>query len=172
MEKAPLEIERKYLIRYPDPALLRAQPGCCEVQMEQVYLTASEPGISRRVRRWTENGRTDYHYTEKRRLSAVTREEKEREITQEEFCALRDTQADPACRPIVKTRFRIPYRGQCVEIDLMPFWSHQALAEVELTAEDQPVFLPPYLTVLREVTEDHRYTNRALSKQIAEEDAL
>ena len=167
-----LEIERKYLIALPDEAVLTAQEGCVKVTMKQVYLRRDASGASRRVRRWEENGVVDYHYTEKRRISAVTREETEREITREEFERLQQ-EADPRCGVIEKTRYRIPYRGQLVEIDVFPFWQKQALLEVELESERQEVFLPPYVTLLREVTEEARYTNHAIARQIpAEEDCV
>ena len=38
--------------------------------------------------------------------------------------------------------------------------------EIELTAEDQPVELPPQIRVFREVTTDGRYTNASLSRAV------
>lgn len=167
-----LEIERKYIVALPDEALLLAQPGCVKVRVRQVYLKSTEPGVSRRVRRWEENGKVDYRRTEKRRISAVTREETETEITAEEFEARRQNEADPLCREIEKVRYRIPYEGQLIEIDAFPFWHKQALLEVELESEEQTILFPPYITVIREVTEDGNYTNRAIAKKIPEEDTL
>lgn len=167
-----LEIERKYLIKRPDEAVLSAQPGCVAVKVQQVYLKSTVPGVSRRVRRWEENGRVDYRRTEKRRISAVTREETETEISAAEFETRKRDEADPRCRVIDKVRYRIPFEGQLIEIDVFPFWQRQALAEVELEGEEQPVTLPPYLTVIREVTEDGRYTNRAISREIPPEEIV
>ena len=53
----PLEIERKFLIEYPDPAWLEQQPGSRRVEIVQTYLLSDGSG-SRRVRSWTESGRT------------------------------------------------------------------------------------------------------------------
>ena len=167
-----LEIERKYLIVYPDEAALMAQPGCVKVTMKQVYLLSKEPGVSRRVRRWEENGVVDYRYTEKRRISAVTREENEREIPAEVFEQYKQNEADPGCCMIEKTRYRIPYQGLLIEIDVFPFWARQALLEVELESEQQAVLLPPYVTLVREVTEDGRYTNRAIARSIPAEEEI
>lgn len=166
-----LEIERKYLIAFPDEAALLREAGCVKVSMKQVYLTRKETGVSRRARRWEENGKVDYRYTEKRRISAVTREENEREISREEFEQFLN-EADPACRVIEKTRYRIPYGGLLVEIDIFPFWKRQALLEVELESEQQAVCLPPYVTVLREVTEDESYTNRSIAREIPAEESF
>lgn len=169
MEKIPLEIERRYLIRRPDETLLVQQPGCRVVTIEQIYLLSEEPGVSRRIRAWTEEGTTVFRKTEKRAKSALIREERESEIDEACYRELAG-EADPRCRVLHKTRYRIPYRGQCVEVDVFPFWPHQALAEVELCREEEPVYLPPYLAVLREVTEDRRYTNRAISRSVPPEE--
>ena len=50
------EIERKYLIRYPDVALLRAQKGVEEWEITQIYLTVSGPGETRRIRQIVSGG--------------------------------------------------------------------------------------------------------------------
>ena len=44
------EIERKYLIRYPDTDHLAAQPGCEVWEITQIYLEDGEDGLTRRVR--------------------------------------------------------------------------------------------------------------------------
>ena len=161
------EIERKWLIARPDEALLAAQPDASSSQIVQTYLTAPD-GISRRVRARTQDGLTVYTTTEKRRIDAMTAEENERTITADTYAALLH-EADPACRPIAKTRWRIPYAGHLLEIDLYPFWRAQAVLEIELPASDAAVSLPPYLHILREVTGDRTYSNHALSRAIPPE---
>ena len=44
------EIERKYLIRYPDIKTLQAQKGVEQWEIVQIYLTVSGPGETRRIR--------------------------------------------------------------------------------------------------------------------------
>ena len=51
----PLEIERKFLIEYPDPAWLEQQPGSHRVEIVQTYLL-SDGSSTRRLRSWTEAG--------------------------------------------------------------------------------------------------------------------
>ena len=77
---------------------------------------------------------------------------------------------DPARAPIQKTRICVPHESHLLEIDLYPFWKKQAVLEVELEAEDTPLSLPTYLTVLREVTGEKAYKNRALALRIPAED--
>ncbi|MBQ8398177.1 MAG: hypothetical protein IJX53_08295 [Clostridia bacterium] len=162
-----LEIERKWLIARPDPAILAAQPGAAASEIVQTYLTAPD-GVSRRVRARTAGGITTYTRTTKHRIDAMTADEDEAVIPADEYTALlRD--ADPACRPIAKTRWCIPHAGQTLEIDLYPFWDKQAVLEIELPAPDAPVEPPGWLTVLCEVTGDRAYSNHSLARRIPDE---
>ncbi|MBQ8345310.1 MAG: hypothetical protein IJY42_03480, partial [Clostridia bacterium] len=64
-KQAPIEIERKFLIRFPDVALLKAQTDCRELKFTQTYLTA-EPGCTHRVRAVEEAGTLRFYQTRKR----------------------------------------------------------------------------------------------------------
>ena len=88
INKAPLEIERKFLIRYPDIAQLQKMPGYNVVHMEQSYLQADDDFIGGRIRRITQGDRVRCVYTYKERLSDMTRREYEREISEEEYAEL------------------------------------------------------------------------------------
>lgn len=79
-------------------------------------------------------------------------------------------EANPNQRPILKTRYRIPYEGQILEFDLYPFWSDRAVMEIELESEAQPVYIPDWVRVLRDVTGDRRYSNFALALEIPMDD--
>ncbi|MBR7074845.1 MAG: hypothetical protein IKI39_07035, partial [Oscillospiraceae bacterium] len=78
--------------------------------------------------------------------------------------------ADPARRPIQKTRCCFTHGGKLWELDVFPFWKRQAYLEIELTDEDETFLLPPGIRLLREVTEDPRFTNAALSLEIPNEE--
>ena len=165
MSGQPLEIERKYLIRRPERALLDSLAS--EIgELEQVYLRRGEDGADRRIRRCGD-GRC--WYTEKRKLTDLRRIEHEREIRTEEYAALL-SEADGALHPIRKTRWRIPWQGVLLEVDLFPFWEHQAFCEIELPDETAAVALPDWAELLREVTDDPAYTNYALAGAIPPED--
>lgn len=165
---SPLETERKFLIRYPDVGWLSAQPGSRRAQLTQTYL-CSDGRSSRRVRAWTEDGRTVWYQTVKRMMTDITREEIECEISEGEYLALL-READPARYPIQKMRWCLPYEGHVLEIDLYPFWEKQAVLECELASEDEVFAIPPELSVLREVTGDPRYLNSSLARAIPAED--
>ena len=67
----------------------------------QVYLRAGTSGAGRRIRRARCGDETRYYYTEKTRVTAVTRIEREHEITAAEFEALL-SERDEALRTIEK----------------------------------------------------------------------
>ena len=164
---AHYEIERKFLIDYPDTAALAALEGCRVKRVEQTYLTAPE-GETRRVRKVREGERVRYVFTLKKRISMIRAIEEERELTADEYAALL-TEADPALRPIHKTRYAIPHGGKVAEIDVYDFWQDRATLEVELESESEVWQLPPYVRVLREVTEDARYKNVNLARELPTE---
>ncbi|MBR1533329.1 MAG: hypothetical protein IJ639_03110, partial [Ruminococcus sp.] len=88
IQKAPLEIERKFLIAYPDIAALQALPDYRVVHIEQSYLQAAETFIGGRVRTIREGDTVRYVYTYKERLSDMTRREFERDLSEAEYTEL------------------------------------------------------------------------------------
>ncbi len=164
-----IEIERKYLIRMPDEGVLSSMPGCQLWEIEQTYLTDGPQGETRRVRKVRCEGRETLYRTEKHRISAMANVEDESEITAQEYASLL-LQADPSLQTIYKRRYRIPYLGQMLEIDIYTFWKDQATLEVELADEEQRVVLPDYVKVIREVTQEHAYKNRYLAEHVPTEE--
>ena len=164
--KLPLEIERKFLIEYPDKKMLEELSNGNFSDISQTYLS-SEKGISERVRARTRAGKTVYTHNTKIKLSSMKRIEMEDEITKEEYDELLK-RADSKCRTIEKVRYLIPFDGFTFEIDVFPFWSDKAFMEVEMPTEDTKVNLPDFVKIIREVTDDNRYTNHALAIELPE----
>ena len=163
----PLEIERKFLIRYPDLDWLSQQAGIRRAELVQTYLL-SDGGVTRRVREWCENGQPQFYLTEKRALSDLSRVKIERAVSRGEYLSLLQ-QGDPARRSLRKTRWMLPCGSHCLEIDLYPFWTDRAILEIELRSETEEYFIPPQLHVIREVTGDARYLNSSLARNIVYE---
>lgn len=159
-----MEIERKYMIAMPDAAFLEAL-GYTEIA--QTYLLG-EKGSTERVRKRGLEGEYVYTHTIKYKISSMSRREEEREISEEEYNELLK-RADPERNTIEKRRYCHEYAGELWEIDIFPFWQDKAFAEIELMSETQAIDFPPEITVLRELTEDKRYTNAALAKHIPED---
>ena len=156
------EIERKFLIAFPDESRLATMNGCRVYEIEQLYLPAPK-GVSERVRRVDDGERTIYIHTVKKKLSALTRSEFEEEISAEEYERLSFGRGEK----ISKRRYRIPYGGRLLEIDIFPFWRTRAFCEVELEREDETVVLPDLIEVIRDVSEDNRYSNHSLARALA-----
>jgi CYTH domain-containing protein len=144
--------------------MLRTLNGCKEVLIEQTYC---ENGI--RLRKWTQGGEPVYIKTVKYKISDMTRLEKEEEISRDEYEHLILT-ANKECNTIKKSRYKYPFEGRILEIDVFPFWSKQAFLEIELEDEKATFKLPDFIEVIREVTTDKNYRNYALSKKIPEEE--
>ena len=160
-EPEPMEIERKFLIRYPDIKWLESQPNCRKVDIIQTYLLARE-GDELRIRQRGEKGSYIYFKTLKRRITDTTRTEIEQRLSQAEYLRLL-MEADPDKRPIRKTRYCLTYDNQYFEIDVYPFWDDQAILEIELSDENTPIRFPKELKILKEITGLEEYTNAALA---------
>jgi CYTH domain-containing protein len=168
-DRIPYEIERKFLIRYPDVETLLAKPSCIHKSMVQMYLLTNRPGETKRIRKVVQDGKTTCYYTHKKRLSSLRRIEEECEISPEEYEEYA-MQSDPMLAPIMKDRYCIYENGVCYEIDVFPFWNRQAYLEIELTSENQQITIPDYVEIIREVSDDPLYSNRALAARIPAEE--
>ena len=162
-EPEPFEIERKFLIEYPDLKRLEANPHCRRVDIVQTYLQAAD-GDEVRIRKRGCGGEYLYYKTTKRRISGVKRVETERRLSQSEYLDLL-TEADSSRRQICKTRYCLTYRGRYFEIDVYPFWQDRAIAEIELSREDEEIVFPEEIKVIREVTDDEAYKNAHLAER-------
>ena len=167
MNNIPLETERKFLIKYPDTALLASVDGAIVKDITQTYLLCDTGSL--RVRKTVCRGVTVYHRNEKRRVTDITSEEYEREISEEAYTELLRC-ADMSRKPVEKTRYAIPFEGHIIEVDVYPFWNDRAIMEIELACEDEAYSIPDYIEIIKEVTSDKRYSNRALSKKIITEE--
>ena len=164
-EEHPYEMERKYLIRFPDLEWLENNPLCHKVEIEQTYLR-SEDGVEIRIRKRGSNGDYIYYETRKQPLDGMKRISTETRLSEEEYYHLMYN-ADPSRRPIRKDRYCLAYGSQYFNIDIYPFWKDQAILEIELREESETVMLPPQIQVIREVTKDPAFKNAALAAIIA-----
>lgn len=162
INQAPLEIERKFLIEFPDIAALKQMPDYRVVHMEQSYLQEEGDFPGGRVRRIDDGSSVTYVYTYKERLSDLTRREFEKEISEDEYREMLKRQT-PDSITIRKDRHSFLYQGLTYELDIYAFWDDKATLEAEVESEDVPVPIPPCVTLIKEVTSDRRYHNSQLS---------
>lgn len=161
-EPEPYEIERKFLIEYPDIRLLENRADCRKVEIIQTYLKAGE-NEEVRVRQRGADGSYIYFKTTKKKISDTTRVEVEERLSQAEYLRLL-MDADTSLHQIRKTRYCLTYESQYFEIDVYPFWQDKAIAEIELLNEKEQIKFPKFLKVIREVTGDALFRNAALAK--------
>ena len=160
----PFEIERKFLIEYPDIKWLESMPNCKRVEIIQTYLK-SDGGDEIRVRQRGVDGHYIYFQTVKRKVSDIKRVEIERRLSESEYLRLLMS-ADTTMRQIRKDRYCLTYGSQYFEIDVYPFWDDKAIAEIELSDEKTAVKFPEQIKVIKEVTNDESYKNAALAKNL------
>lgn len=161
-EKGPYEIERKFLIEYPNIEWLNSHPACQRVEIIQTYLNSAN-GEEVRVRQRGVDGNYIYTETSKIKVSGIKRIEVERRLSQAEYLK-RLMDANTSKRQIRKTRYCLSYENQYFEIDVYPFWNDKAIVEIELSDEHANIVFPEQLKVIKEVTDDDAYKNASLAK--------
>ena len=169
-EPEPLEIERKFLIYFPNIKELENMPNCTKVDITQTYLKSNDD-VERRIRARGIDGDYLYYLTEKRKISNIKRIEVERKLTQDEYLQLL-MEADNKLHTIHKTRYCLSANNMYFEIDIYPEWSNQAILEIELRDEDEKVVIPDYIKVIEEVTDNDNYKNYQMAKNMPKEKIL
>lgn len=160
-EPTPYEIERKFLIEYPDIAKLEADKNCGKVEIIQTYLKSNDDKEIR-VRQRGNNGSYSYTKTIKQTINGLKRLETEKRLTQAEYINLL-MDADTTKHQIRKTRYCLVYNNQYFEIDIYPFWNDVAIMEIELNNESQTIEFPPQIKIIKEVTDDIEFKNSNLA---------
>ena len=160
----PFEIERKFLIYYPNIKELENMPNCTKVDITQTYLKSNND-TERRIRARGIDGDYLYYLTEKRKVSNMKRIEIEKRLTQDEYFKLL-MESDNKLHTIHKTRFCLSENNQYFEIDIYPEWDNQAIMEIELSTEDETIKTPEFIKIIKEVTDDESYKNYQMAKQM------
>ncbi|MBR3809794.1 MAG: AAA family ATPase [Clostridia bacterium] len=161
-EPEPLEIERKFLIEYPDIDWLENSSECKKIEIIQTYLKSGKDE-ELRVRQRGMNGNYIYFKTIKRKLDDLKRIEIEKRLSKDEYLTLL-MEADTEKRQIRKNRYCLMYNNQYFEIDIYPFWKDKAILEIELSDENTEIFFPEKIRIIKEVTDDENYKNASLAK--------
>lgn len=165
-----IEIERKYVIRYPNPSDMQAMADYDSSEITQIYLN-SRPGVTHRIRRRVYATHSEYTETKKVRIDALSCFEDENEITEAAFLRLSENLREGS-RPITKTRHTFTYRGAVIEIDVYPEWQKCAVLETEMPSRDSIVPLPSFIEVVADVTGRREYSNSRMSEVFPDEPAL
>lgn len=162
-EPQAYEIERKFLIEYPNINKLEKMINCKKVEIIQTYLQNNNDG-EMRIRQRGADGH--YTYTKTTKVgSGIKRFETECRISKNEYIELM-INADTKKRQIRKTRYCLMHDNQYFEIDIYPEWNDKAIVEIELTNENQEINFPKFLKIIKEVTDDKEYSNYNLASKI------
>ena len=165
----PLEIERKWLIEYPSVDMMKNMTDYDYSEIEQTYTNYMEHSVYGRIRKRGKKGNYKFYKTFKKKITNLTRVEYEDEITAEEYNKIMKHKRE-GFNTINKVRHTFIYEGLKYEIDVFPFWNDRAFMECEVNSEDAKIPIPPCVKVIKEVTDDSRYTNSNLAQKIITED--
>ena len=163
----PVEIERKYVIAMPDMAELSGLCGYTVSEIDQTYLASAEH-VTHRVRKRVFGERVVYTETKKIRIDKMSAFEDERELTEEEYCALLKLRKEGTVT-LKKVRHTFYYSAQTFEVDIYPEWQKTAILETELPSRETEVAFPDFIKVVAEVTGDKRYSNASMSHEFPKE---
>lgn len=161
-EPEPYEIEKKFLIEYPDINMLDKMKNCEKVEIMQTYLLSNN-NEEVRIRQRGKDGNYVYYKTTKKSISNLKRLEVEKRLSKDEYLELLMKQ-DPNYKQIKKTRYCLMDKGIYYEIDIFPFWKDKAIMEVELKDEKEEFEIPSFIKVIKDVSDDESYKNHSLAK--------
>ena len=148
------EIERKFLIEFLPPQILRSR----HYRIAQGYLS-NEPG-GRHVRLRKKGRRATLTFKVGR---STNREEREITVSPKQFAILWPATAG---RRLTKTRYEIPWKNLVIEIDIYRGRNHGLMvAEVEFPSQSSCRKFKPPRWFGREVTGQKKYSNVRLATE-------
>lgn len=156
-----MEIERKFLIKELPDAILK---NCDRAEIEQSYLDfGSEELPEKRIRKATQNGDSEYFYTEKS-SGDLCREEEEYEISEYSYKRLKELAISPT---VEKTRYYLSIDGFLIETDVYGgALKGLIVAEIEFPSTEVSESFTPPSWFGEEITYDKKYKNKNLAKLI------
>lgn len=143
----------------PDMAAFAHAHRAAAIDMTQTYLVLTNPTIERRVRRQESGTEHLYFYTEKHLMKDGTKWDTEKPISEKQYERYL-LERDETLAPVRKTKYRFVYDDCRCEIDVYPFSSDRAIL---FYYGKDGAKLPEEICVLREVTGEREYKNRALA---------
>lgn len=153
------EIEKKFIIEYPDIDVLNCLKNAQKVYISQSYI--NDNGVRKRIRKRGIDGVYSYYLTMKKTISGFKKEEVEYKITREEYETLKNNNKDNLT--IEKTRYCLSENFTYYEIDVYPFWKDKAVMEIELKDENEKYILPKNIKIIKDVSTDKNYSNYNLA---------
>ena len=160
-EPVPVEVYKKFLIKYPNIEMLESIPNCKKIDIYQKYIKIT-PNEEVRIRQRGIDGSYVYSRTVKRKTADNSMIEIEKRISKGEFIDLFAEHSETDL-VVKKDRYCFVYHNQYYEIDIYPFWDDKAILEMEFRDNYHEIEIPPFIEVLSEVTTDEFYQNQKLA---------
>ena len=162
-DEKPVEKFNKYLVEFDNDVLekLKKETNYTNVNIVQHYLV-SNSDIERRIRKRERNGSILYYFSEAKVLSTNERIKKDRIISEREYFDY-IPEVDPKLKPIDKERHSFIYNGHFFKLDVFRFDKSKGLLSFQVQDENK-VNLPPYIKVIKEVTDNTDYKNYHLAQ--------
>ena len=158
-QAAPEPGKKKYLVAMPDCAALEKLYGAAPAEMMQTYLVPVRQDTERRIRQQKNGSGYLYFYTEKRIAPDGTRWVTEKPISEKEYVAYL-MEADVSLHSVIKQKYSFTYDNRRMELDVYPFSSDKAILFAYGADTGR---LPPEIEILKDVTGEAEYKNRALA---------
>jgi len=159
-----LEIEKKYLVKFPSWEGVFEMLDSLESikRIEQVYLTPIKGDPAARIRKTVEgfkSKKTYFDINQKKQIGTMTNKEMEKKISEKEYNKFLSHQ-DPSKKLVSKTRMVFNFKNQTFELDIFKgYLKGLLILEIELENEKQKVEIPPFIKVLKEVTDEEKFNN-------------
>lgn len=163
-EPVHFEIEKKFIIKYPDLSYLDNLKNAQAVYISQSYI--EENGERKRIRKRGVDGEFSYYLTMKKTLDGFKKLEIEEKITEDEYNRLYSISKNNLT--IEKTRYCLSENNTYYEIDVYPFWDDKAVMEIELKSENEKYVFPKNIEVVKDVSSDKSYSNYNLARILDE----
>jgi len=154
----PIEEERKYVVSITGPF----PDDCIESEIRQTYLKGY-PDCEERLRMRSWGKKKVYVHTTKKKTAENEELVTERQINQNLYEIMLPI-ADPERQPIHKLRKSFIWKGQYFEVDTyLDQLQGLVILETKGIADGEAVKLPPFLTIIKDITGDKDYYNYNLS---------
>lgn len=149
-----LRDQRKFLVDSIDVKALEDYAN--RVVITQDYLDIDD-SFEYRIRKVEQNGNYTYHYNVQKPVEGGLREVvKESSISKEDYERFLKAKS-PDRETCVKERYSFVYANQYFKLDVFP--SGLMILEVNVTKQNPDITLPPFISVLEDVTNDPNYRN-------------
>lgn len=163
-DPVPIEQEDKYLVDSTEDMVIPVKYSVSFITQD--YLCPTDLREEHRVRVRQDGDGATYYFTRKRFVAPGKRVEIERMINQDEYATLL-VRKDYKLHTIVKRRVCFFWKGRHFEVDFFQKpdkASGMVLMEVEHLGNGSLIELPPFVKIVRKVTDERCYSNAEMAR--------